>query len=240
MVYLYDGTFLGFLTTIFDAYKVIEKCKITVESNQINFFEDVIRVVTDEDKAKRVRYGIESTFSKLFYKNFYCAFLSFDIDKEDIMARTLKEMYANGREFLNSSNYYPVNFNRILKNVSSENHSYMGLLRFREIQDGFLYAAFRPKNDIIELLTPHFIKRLPKENFIIHDKGRGKCVIYKSGICEAFFVEELNVEDSKEEEFFREAWKLFYNRVSIKERENKKLMTNNMPKIRWEFLPERV
>lgn len=53
MKYLYDGTYEGFLSTVFDAYKVIEDIEIKKKTDQINFFEDCIFTKTDLDKAKR-------------------------------------------------------------------------------------------------------------------------------------------------------------------------------------------
>lgn len=79
-------------------------------------------------------------------------------------------MYTYGYNFINSSDKIAVQFNSLCKYSTRELHAYKGLLRFKEIQDNFLFAEFEPNNDILELLTYHFKNRLRNEKFVIYDK----------------------------------------------------------------------
>ena len=59
--YLYDGTFNGFLTLVFDCYctKTLPQ-KIFPEMEYFsNFLDTPIFIETDFEKSKRVFYGIE-------------------------------------------------------------------------------------------------------------------------------------------------------------------------------------
>lgn len=239
MNYIYDSTFNGLLTLIFEAYNDIEQSNIRTEKDPMDFLHENKKIITDRKKANRVKIGISNTFSEKFFKNITVVFRSDNELKGEIIAKTVKGMYKEGYNFLFSPNDNPVMFNRLVKYVYGENHTYKGLARFREVEEGFLYAKIRPKSDILDLLTPHFIRRLPNEKFIIHDVGRDIFSIYENGYVDYLENEEIIFKDTKEEEFFKNAWKKFYDSVAIEERKNKKLMINNLPKYHWEFLTER-
>ena len=75
--YLYDGTFDGLLTIIFNCY--CAKCfpqKILPESDYIeNFLDNITLVKTDYSKSKRIFNGIENNISHKALYNSYYAFL---------------------------------------------------------------------------------------------------------------------------------------------------------------------
>ena len=76
MIYVYDGSFEGLLTVIFDAYKVLEDLDdIVKKDEQINFFKDRIKCLTDLEKAERVKKSVIKNFSYSFYNNILMVFL---------------------------------------------------------------------------------------------------------------------------------------------------------------------
>lgn len=239
MDYVYDGSFAGLLTVIFVAYRNLETIAIKKESDQASLFTDAIKVETDYKLAKRVEIGLTNKFSPRFFRSVSLCFRSFEEDKEEVIAKTVKGMYREGFAYLKSPNKAPVKFNAYIKNVLGENHDYKGLLRFEELADGTFYARFRPKNDILDLIYSHFVDRMPKEKFIIHDLGRNLAIFYKDGLVDLMELSDFSYETTREEEYFSKAWQKFYQAVKIDERENKKLMAANMPKYRWEFLTEK-
>lgn len=75
MIYVYDGSFEGLLTVIFDSYKVLEDLDDIVKKNeQINFFKDSINCLTDLEKAERVKKSVIKNFSYSFYNNILMVF----------------------------------------------------------------------------------------------------------------------------------------------------------------------
>lgn len=238
MKYIYDGTFDGLMTVVFDAYKIIEKINIKEDADQIEMFENIF-VKTDIEKASRVKKGIASKFSKGLITEFLEIHSSDNPNKADTIARCIKGIYNYGINFLTSADEWAVNFVGILKNFRNEVHDYKGLLRFREIQEDFLLAEITPHNDILMFLTPHFLSRMPNEKFIIYDVNRKKAAFCICGKCELMIVESLTAKNSDREEFFKAAWMKFYETVGIDERRNKKLMISNMPKKYWKYLPEK-
>ncbi|MDU2293582.1 MAG: TIGR03915 family putative DNA repair protein [Peptococcus niger] len=238
MMVAYDGSFEGLLTVVFDHYKDLEDIHISPPSEQAGLF-DQETVATDWDKAQRVAQGVCQTFSKRLLEDLYKVYRSKNPEKEETVAHIIKGLYQYGPDYLYSAEKYPLLFRQILKNFSSENHAYKGLLRFRQIQDGFLYGEMAPENDILEYLTRHFMKRMPKEKFIIYDKKREKASICLYGKLEIVRVVEMRPEDTDEEKVFKSAWRTFYQAIGIDERKNERLMAAHMPKKYWRYLPEK-
>lgn len=236
MIYIYDGSFYGLLTVIFDAYKVLENVdEISEKSSQIDFLKNKIETKTNDEKAERVKKSIIKRFSYSFYKDIIKVFSSCSKYKEIAIAKTLKKLYIKGFSYIGSADSDVILFKNLRQRVSRETHSYKGLLRFSE-NNGILFAKFTPENDILSFLYYHFKSRLKNEKFIIADVKRNKAVIYNGVKGEFFEFEEsksLNLDDE-----YTDLWREFYDSIGIKERKNEKLRISNMPKKYWKDLPE--
>lgn len=237
-IIVYDGTFEGFLTVIFTQYKEIFKIKIESEKDQISFLDQKY-IKTNFEKAKRVEDSIKKNISEEFYYDIKIAFKSDYKNKDTIIARLIKLSFLKGEKITESTNKYAIAFNKMVKNYGREAHAFMGLLRFKEIQEGFLFAKYESHNDILEDLSRHFLQRMPKEKFVIYDKNKNKAFVSIYGNFEVVEILNLDIKESKKEEFFQNLWIGFYDAIAIKERKNKKLMIENMPKKYWKYLPEK-
>lgn len=235
----YDNTLEGLFSVIFKMYKSLEFINIIPQKEQLNMLGNENFIVTETECSDRVVDSLVKNFGKCFMRRVMYVYATPVSKKEDVIARTIKGMYVFGEKYLFSSEKAPSEFRRLNKRVGAENHSYKGLLRFRELKDGMLFSEFRPENDILMFLATHFIRRMPSERFAIYDSLRNNCLMYEDGKVNFFKVDSLDIKESKEEEFFKEAWKKFYKSVGIDERKNERLMINNMPKRYWEFLPEK-
>ena len=130
---------------------------------------------------------------------------------------------------------------RISRYVGHEAHKLTGFLRFKEIDQNYLYAEMEPENNIIFLISKHFQKRLANESWIIRDVKRNLISIYNQNIFTIYKEDEiklLNLKISKQEKDMQNLWKTFYQTVSIKERKNEKCQMNFMPKKYWKYIIE--
>lgn len=234
----YDRSFEGLMTVIFELYEDIERAKFMPEA-QSTLFDTKVFIATDMVKATRVLKALEEKFPKRFMREIIAVFLSCDTNKEDILIRATKGVFERGYGYIFSSEVAASEFRRIRRNVLSENHSYKGLLRFKEVEGGVMLAEFEPKNDILSLIVPHFVKRLPTINFVIADVKRGTAAMHMKGEVEFLELKELDYKVSEREQFFEEAWKDFYKAITITEKKNEKLMISNMPKRYWRYLIEK-
>ena len=226
------------MTVIFELYEDIERAKF-MPDDQGSLFDTKVFIPTDMEKATRVINAIKEKFSSRFMREVIAVFLSCDPKKEDILIRAIKGIFEHGYGYIFSSEKAASEFRRIRRSVLSENHSYKGLLRFKEVEGGVMLAEFEPKNDILTIIVPHFVKRLPTINFVIADVKRGTAAMHMKGKVEFLELKSLDYTISEKEKFFEEAWKDFYKTIAIDERKSEKLMISNMPKRYWHYLIEK-
>ena len=238
--YYYDGSFDGLLTVIYMAYNDRESnmLRVNAKAEQLILALDDIHIITDFSKARRVEKSICDKLSYNFLNSIRTCFLSCDKNKDTVIIHTVYKALKYGEEILNSLDDHAFYMNKLVKQVLNERHRYLGLLRFKEMKDGIMFSTIEPKNNILPILISHFKNRMKREKIAIFDKGRKMIVYYDGKKAEIFFVESLEIEWSDEEIEYSELWKTFHKSISIKERENKKLQQNNLPKYYWKHLVE--
>ena len=241
--YIYDGTFDGFLTIVFNAYstKILPQKIYPKKDYCFNFLDSIIEIETDYEKSQRIFLGIEKNISydTLYYT--YNAFLSNEKDKELYILKYVCNAFDLGDKINNMLTIsYVFKVINMKKRALFECHRLKGLLRFQEIGDDLFYASIHPDNNVIELLGQHFIRRLPTQNFIIHDKNRNTCFIYNTKTYKIIEDEYIYIPQiSCNEQKYQDLWKTFFNTISIKERANPRCQMQFMPKKYWQDLIER-
>ncbi|WP_100065427.1 TIGR03915 family putative DNA repair protein [Miniphocaeibacter massiliensis] len=241
MIYLYDGSFENLLTCIYYGYKNYKSLEnIQIDNIQMNLFSKYKSIEYEEEKSDIILNYLTSNFNKSLLKSIFNVFLSNDSRKEMTILNViiLAKKYKN--QVLNLPNNNIFLFNKIEKRVLFEVHRFEGLLRFSEVQNNFLYAPFEPENNILPLVSEHFVDRLKNQNFIIHDIKRNNAAIYENYKLNFFSVEDLTIEYSTEELNYQNLWNTFYKSISIKERSNPKLQSSFMPKKYWKYLIEKT
>jgi len=240
--YLYDGTFEGFLSLVFDCFvtKTLPQ-KIEVEANYTpNFLYTPVIFETDLEKARRVLAGIEKNIGYTAFYNTYYAFLSNEKEKELNLLKYLLDGFMVGPK-INHRLTLPYVFQvmAMKKRSFGECHRLKGLLRFQELENHLYYASIHPDNNIIEPLGQHFMNRLPNQDFIIHDKNRNLCLLYHKQEYKIVDSSGLKIPAlSLEEKAYQELWKSFFKTIAIRERKNARCQMQFMPKKYWKDLIE--
>ena len=240
--YLYDGTFDGLLTIVFDSYsyKTLPQKIVPEEKYVENFLDKTQYIDTNYEKSKRVFDGINKNICyEALYNSFY-AFLSDGKNKEINILKYLCDGFDLGPKINTMLTIsYVFSVINMRKRALSECHKLKGLLRFMEIGENLYYAPIHPDNHIIEPLGHHFMKRLPTQNFIIHDKNRNICFLYNTQEYKIIDSTNLTILDmTKEEQKYQELWKLFFKTIAIQERKNARCQMQFMPKKYWQDLIE--
>ncbi len=240
--YIYDGTFDGLLTIVFDCYssKTLPQNIIKEATYSTNFLDNTIFIQSDYEKSERVFKGIEKNIGYSTLYNSYYAFLSNEKDKEINILKYLCNGFDIGPKINNMLTIsYVYKVISLKRRVYGECHRFKGLLRFIEINNNLFYSSIHPDNNIIEPLGHHFIQRLPSQNFIIHDKNRNLCFLYNG---KTYKIEQINnftlPNISEKEKNYQELWKSFFKSVTIDERINRKCQMQFMPKKYWKDLIE--
>lgn len=238
-IFITDGTTEGFYTAVFYAYAENGSVITSQENRQLSFDTEIINVISDYEKAARVRARLDK-LDRYASGDIDLALRSGDSLKEQAAFEYIKLIIQNGRAVRKMLSLPAViELNDIIGRVTGELHKMKGFMRFMETESGALYAPYSPDNDITDLIAPHFKARLGAQKFVIHDVRRKKAAL--SDGKEWFMAEvgEAEIYLSEYERAFENLWKKYYASVNIKERPHEKQMKGYMPVRYWKFLPEK-
>ncbi|MBQ2717359.1 MAG: TIGR03915 family putative DNA repair protein [Clostridia bacterium] len=232
IVYKFDSTKEGLLCCLFESFSKKELPELVTSSTFQEQFEMQVKIIeTNAVNAERVskgliKYGSIALLNRLFY-----ALRSSDSLSENAVFQVAYKCLKNRRdETYNLTDSDVLYFTDLCSKINTERHRYLGFTRFSEAQGGILYAHIEPDNDIVDLIAPHFVKRLALR-FIIHDVVRNKVVISDGKAFEVFKpTTPLVVYLSPKEKEIEALWQKYYQSVNITERKNLKQMHNFMPR----------
>ena len=238
-IYLYDGTFSTLMDLI--TQLLAFKTKPLNICNQNNYLPSLL----DETIELKLDNNFDISkikVTKKILKTIYYVYLSTDEHKELIIYYFLLNGLKYQDKIFTMRNLKCVNSTlKIAKYVSNENHKLKGFLRFQELENHILYAEISPTNNVLELLSIHFKKRLKNEYWIIKDVGRNMYSIYdkkKYYLISGNNMNILEIKNNEQEENIKKLWTTFFNTIGIKERRNKRCQMNFMPKKYWKYIIE--
>ena len=239
VLYLYDGSFEGFLCCIFESYAHREiPWSILSQEDEIPTLYDTRVIQTDPDHAGRV-------YRKIVKCSPYAAellrkgFLTCMEDRELFLYHLVEKLLREGPGFLSRQSdetLYPVL--RAIRNLTGEAHLLKGFVRFSDF-GGVLGGEIAPKNRVLPLLRNHFCSRYREESFFLYDKTHKEALFYAKGKSAIRHLEHFEMAPPDQmEAHYRLLWKRFYDTIAIKERENPRCRMTNMPKRYWNTMTE--
>lgn len=250
MIFLYDGTFEGFLSAVFDAFSAKDEVEIEKKEGwQPQLFTEPVEVETVQEKAERVVNKLLSICGRRGFSAIVQIFLSEEENAETYTFHLVKSVMKYGSKAF--SRFQDEKITRAMefrKRVSKECDKILGILRFTELSNGVFYAPFEPVHNILPLITGHFYERLSGCRWMIHDIRRGIAVYHAEGKTENVeFVDEmtshLNMADllgkSENEDSFEKMWSNYFKIIAIESRINPKLQRQFMPKRYWKYMTEK-
>jgi len=242
--YLYDGSFYGLLTVIYESYYSHSvPTDISIDTKVVNpqqsFLNDCKLITTDYEKAERVYNAIQTKIGQESLEQVYHALLSDVKGKELVIYNYVKLGFKIGKTI--DSHLYTEevsSLRKIVNKVNKEVHLMTGFIRFTYINN-FYYSIYEPDHNISELIAPFFADRFADQYFIIHDIKRNVAVIYdtKEWVITSFYKSDLeNLKGynknlvSGNDICYEKLWKEYFVNVAIKERKNDRQQTLLMPK----------
>ena len=237
---LYDGTFAGFLSCVFDCYvNQEEPVEFRIPGDACCSLYPARTVATREEEAKRVYRSLAERFGKQGQRMVARGFLTCLPDKELWLWRLLRLGYAKGPGFTRDLTDPTVDkVRKAVQHLNSEAHLYTGFVRFSQL-DGVLAGEIEPKNRVLPLLRPHFCGRYPQERFVLHDRTHREALFHQPGKWAILPVEDFRLGPAGAEELaYRKMWRSFYDTIAIRERENPRCRMTHMPKRYWAMMTE--
>ncbi len=252
IVFVYDKTFDGLLTVVFDAYfrKTFPDTLLGEGEPFPLFYDDEFTVLTDESKAARVWKALENKLSNTALSLITMCWLS-ELPEIDIL------LFRYIRKAIDAPKTIELNFGdpdilaltKVWRQVGHERHRIAQFARFQKSSDGTYFAAFEPAYNVLSLTIRHFKDRFCDMRWLIYDVKRQYGYYYdlktveevtfetkEAHLVSGMLDESLMHEDEK---LFQDMWKAYFKSIAIKERINPKLHKQNMPVRYWKYLTEK-
>ena len=181
MVYLYDGSFEGFLCCVFESFAQHElPFAVWTPERETATLYPVKEIPTDRAKARRVFASFRTKLGEETESLVTRDFLSGWEDKELRLIRFLHLAFALGPGTVKRRGHPEVApLYQMKQSLDWEVDKFQGFVRFQE-HEGMLGAVIHPKNYILPLLRGHFCARFPEENFMIYDAVHQAVLLYQN------------------------------------------------------------
>jgi len=252
-IFIYDQTFEGLLTAIYEAIEQeIQPNKIVnTKSFQDDMFAIKYYISADSEKFEKIWKQVKEKTNLDNCQRIFKAFLFETSNIELIIYNYIKLILDTPHNIeLDFSNENVVKLNNIQKKVGKEAQRVLMFLRFQKTVDDIYYASFNPKYNVIPLTVAHFRDRFADQKWVIFDTRRKFGYYYDLENVREITIgnQKVNFESGQvnndvlhvSEKLFQELWKNYYDTINIKERKNLKVHMQFLPKRFWKLLPEKT
>ncbi|PKF74472.1 TIGR03915 family putative DNA repair protein [Chryseobacterium sp. PMSZPI] len=247
---LYDGSFDGLFTAIFEVFEyryqdvdIVSREKFLQE----NIFAEIHEVITQTDKSERVLKKLEHSLGKQGIHKFLKVFLSEDIVLEKVIFSAVKQSIKHPEENIleNFADNDIMKISKICKSVDRESHRMTAFVRFEKMQDDIFFSKIDPDFNVLPLIRKHFTDRYQDQKWMIYDIRRNYGILYDLENSDFFYPEQkldFNLYQQKfhdEEKNYQVLWQRYFTKTNIVERKNLKLHAQHVPKRYWKYLTEK-
>jgi probable DNA metabolism protein len=250
-VFLYDRTFEGLLTAVFDAFARKEfPDRIVDREAQIPLFTDTHLVITDTEKSERVLNGLKKKISKSALNMLFVCYLSELDDIELILFRYIRKVFTSTVSIeMNFADDDVLALSKIFKKVQNETSHIKQFVRFQKTTDGLYFAVIDPLYNVLPLCSDFLEDRYADQQWIVYDSKRNYGLFYDLEKTEIIHFEQGDISlktgqltPEKMDDYeaaFQKLWKEYLAAATIRERKNLKLQRQHMPKRFWKYLIEK-
>ncbi|MBQ8521945.1 MAG: TIGR03915 family putative DNA repair protein [Bacteroides sp.] len=252
-IFLYDHTFDGLLTCLFDAYarKTFPDLLLTEGEPLPLFYDEAVHITTSEEKHQRVWKGLQKKLSPSALTTLTYGWLSELPEVDMLLLRYMKKAIDSPVSIeTNFTDADVLELSKVWKKVNWERLRILQFVRFQKAADGTYFAAIEPQHNALPLTIHHFRDRYADQPWLIYDLKRQYGYYY-----DLKTVEEVTFEDTeqahfvtgmlnenlmdKDEKFFQQLWKTYFKSTCIKERLNPRKHRQDMPVRYWKYLTEK-
>ena len=251
---LYDGSFDGFLTSLFERYerKLTDVEIVRSHGYQPTLSSSSLEIQTDPSKSQRVWMGLKTRLSVRKRNEFYKTFLSELPDMERILSSFAVYLFSSTHKVVDDLGHPSViAVTKIAHQVHREKHRMEAFVRFQRTKDDLYFAAISPDFNVLPLIIGHFKERYADQHWLIYDTRRKYGINYDRSTHK---VNEVQLEISDEvsdggflpahlchedEVAYQKLWRDYFNSVNIGARKNVKLHVRHVPTRYWKYLTEK-
>jgi probable DNA metabolism protein len=250
-IVIYDGSFEGLMTAVFEVYeyKIKQPNIINSETQTGMLFGSIHEVQTNRDKTARVFKKLKDKLTPNAFSQLYKSFLSEERDIENIIYRYIAYVLSSKIAVENDySNADVLLLQQINRKVHREKHRMEAFVRFQLTKDQLYYCLVQPDYNVLPLISKHFKNRYADQRWLIYDSRRKYGLYYDLETVEEVSLNfetdfnDLNAVKNicdEKEELYQQLWCTYFNSVNIAARKNMKLHIQHMPKRYWRYLTEK-
>ena len=248
---IYDKTFDGLFTAIFEVYEYkFQQPKIIKENTGNDVLFGYMHVVyTNNDKAERVLCKIKNILSYKALLELYAAFLSEIDDIENNILHYIQHLISSQK---NIETDWINNDVRIIKQTSRkvlhEAHQMKGFVRFHLTGNQLYYSIINPVYNILPLITHHFKHRFSDQHWLVYDEKRRYGIYYDlNNVTEVNILPDQPKRTAdvafalhEDEILYQRLWQKYFKSTFIESRKNTKLHVQHLPRKYWKNLVEKM
>lgn len=256
-VFVCEDSMEGIFTGVYDAWaSKVGHEHVELRTEEIENYElfcEYRNILPDREKTEKVRRSI---YKKLgagaYYDIAVCVYSSFK-DKANAIYHTLADCLSpqgslygkkmpsgfhpggTGSNYLeNLCNPYVKRVSEIKKNVWLERERVLQFVRFRELQNGILFAKIEPGHNVLPLVADHFSNRFPLERWMIYDSHRQRALAHEPEKG-CLLMDEIQIKEEFLDGYadvkgnYEELWWNFCQNIAIPSRKNKQLQQHFVP-----------
>ena len=252
-VYIFDGTFEGLLTSIFEFYerKPGKVQLVSASYFQPMLLEETLEIISDEAKAKRVWAGMKKKVNADWQFRFYKTFLSETPESFQHLFDFACYVFDNPSGVEQNYGHESVMaISKMDRSVNREAHRMKAFIRFQETSDGVFYAPIEPDYNVLPLISSFFKNRYADQKWIIYDLKRNYGLFYDLEKVEEIKLEYQPIVKTspmslpgevlqEKQELYALLWNDYFKSTNIPARKNMKLHIQHVPKRYWKYLTEK-
>lgn len=248
---IYDGTFEGMLTAVFEIYerRLTHVKLVTGEFYNSALFEDLLKITTDEVRAGRVLKGLRQKLSASGIQRLYIAHMAEIAGEDDNILGYIRYAFDSVQNIEEDyGNKYVMRVSEIVQMMRRERHRMEAFVRFQKLKDETFYAAVQPDFNVLPMLIKHFRNRYADQKWIIYDTKRSYGLYYDLHDTQ-FISMDFSATKSptnaiaaytEDEGIYQHLWKNYFHSVNIPARKNTRLHVRHIPKRYWKHLTEKI
>lgn len=253
-IFIFDNTFEGLLTSVFEAYsrRTFPDALLPEGEPLPLFHEEVFTVITEEEKAKRVWRGLQKKLSSGALSCLAQCWLAEEAETPMLLFRYIRKAIDAPRSIeTNFADPDVLEFSRMWKRVDWERLRMLQFIRFQKAADGTFFAAVEPEKNALPLAIDHFKDRFADQPWLIYDIKRAYGFYYDLKEVRQVTFEEDSREghlvyryagrkpDGQGRKLFQQLWKTYFKAICIKERLNPRKHKQDMPVRYWKHMTEK-
>ena len=239
VIFTCEEDFEAMLTCIYDAWAARlghGNIRLLLEPvTEPELFATYRHVESDPKKAGKVAAYIQKNISPAAFRMVYGAALHESRERLDAIYRFLVYGFHFGERALDMFGEPAVSrVFSLYRKVQNETHFFREFTRFALAPPQIFFAEIEPKCQVLPLLAPHFVDRMPSEYWIIVDKRRRIAAVHPKD--EEFYLTNLTNEElmqmeaaRKDRDPFVSLWKSFFAVIGIEQRKNARCQQSMLP-----------